>query len=178
MLWVYALKPPENRALIVKDAWARSHDSLYNNDKWLKPSAKVHHVTSTFRFFFAQDGNMQLRLPAKIEQEINVLRTTTFSKNRIFNFLSHIHNRDKDIFWRLDQRTAWRTALFAFGCFFHNPPTTANNNNGAGSKMPRGLWWKTRRVELQSFLTASMSMKAQNKLCVIAAQQHSLPTLL
>lgn len=147
---VAALKIWENRALIIKDSCARSHDSLHNNDKWLKHSTKLHHMTCTFRTFSLtlRTGN------CKTEPGINILRTFIYIFNLIlfFNFLSYIHNRDTDIFWRLDRDSLVCCAV----CFFpHNPPTTQNNNNGARGRMPLGLWWKEEE-ELQLFLTASM----------------------
>lgn len=101
---VAALNIWENRALIIKDSCARSHDSLHNNDKWLKHSAKLHHMTETFRTSslmverFSTEQNKRLTSQGTFRNYFSF-----FFSNLIlfFYFLSCIRNRDTDKLWRL-----------------------------------------------------------------------------
>ncbi len=77
----------------------------------------------------------------KKEPRINILWTSIYFLTS-FCFPISSHNRDTDIFWRLDGDSLVCCAVCLVFFFPHNPPTTQNNNNGAGGRMPLGLWWK------------------------------------
>lgn len=70
-----ALKIGDKKALIIKYSCARSHDSLHNNDKWLKHSAKLHHRSSTSRtrFYSAKNWSIPGNIFHNTKHLINVL---------------------------------------------------------------------------------------------------------